>query len=35
MLENLLTHHEVSIAPDDIKKINAVRFTIVPGRSEY
>jgi hypothetical protein len=35
MLENLLIHHEVSLDPDDIKKMNAVRFTIIPGRSEY
>ena len=35
MLDNLLIHHEISLDPDDIKKLNAVRFTIVPGRSEY
>lgn len=29
-LDNLLIHHETSLDPDDIKKLNAVRFSIVP-----
>lgn len=34
-LDSLLIHHEISLDPDDIKKLKAVRFSVVPGQTEY
>ncbi len=35
VVDSLLRHYELSFEPDDIKRMKTVRFSVVPGQSEY